>query len=54
MFFGILLIILGALLLLNEFGIIYWHHWGKLWPIIIIALGARMIFSNNKAKQIEQ
>lgn len=50
MFFGILLIILGAMLLLNEFGIISWHHWGMLWPVIIIAIGVRMLFTKVQLK----
>ncbi|MCK5126384.1 MAG: hypothetical protein KAR42_09020 [candidate division Zixibacteria bacterium] len=48
MFLGIVLVLVGSIWLLNEFGIIYWNNWGKLWPVIVIALGAKMIFNSKK------
>lgn len=48
MFFGIILVILGALMLLNQAGIIHWSFWGFLWPALIIAVGVRMIAGEKK------
>jgi hypothetical protein len=48
MFFGIVLVIIGALLLLNEIGIIDWSFWGFIWPVLIIAVGLRMIVGDKK------
>ncbi len=39
MFIGLILIIIGALLLLQHFGIIASDIWSLFWPIILIALG---------------
>ncbi len=43
MFFGFVLVIIGALLLLHEMGIIHWSFWGYIWPVLIVAVGLRMI-----------
>jgi hypothetical protein len=48
MFFGIVLVILGALLLLNEIGIINWSGWGVIWPILIIAVGVKLIAGDKR------
>jgi hypothetical protein len=50
MFFGIVLVILGALLLLNEMGVIHWSFWGYIWPVIIIAVGLKLIFGDKRLK----
>ncbi len=39
---GIVLIVLGVLLLLNS--LFSWLNWGRLWPIILIAIGLLLIF----------
>ncbi len=51
MFFGIVLIIIGALLLLNEIGVIHWSFWGYIWPVLIIAVGLRMIIGEKRPKK---
>jgi len=48
MFIGILLLLIGALLLLDKLGIIYGDFWDYLWPVALIALGASMIFERRK------
>ena len=54
MFVGILLLILGVLLLLEQLGIINTSAWGLIWPIALIALGASMVFKDkNKSKNID-
>lgn len=50
MFFGIVLVIIGALLLLNEMHIINWSFWGYIWPILIIAIGIRLITGDRARK----
>jgi len=49
MFFGIVLVIIGALLLLNELHIIHWSFWGFIWPVLIIAVGVKMIVGDKKS-----
>lgn len=47
---AILLIFVGVVLLLNNFGVIPWEVWGaiwKLWPVLIIAWGVQQIFRNS-------
>lgn len=51
MFFGIVLVIIGALLLLNEIGIIHWSFWGYLWPVLIVAVGMRLILGDKRVKR---
>jgi hypothetical protein len=52
MFVGIILLILGALMLLERLGIIYGDIWEYLLPIVLIALGASMVFrSQNKRSE---
>lgn len=53
MFVGILLLILGVLLLLEQLGIIETSAWGLIWPIALIALGASMIFRDKSKKDID-
>ncbi len=49
MFFGIVLVIIGAILLLSELGIIHnWSFWSYLWPVLIIAVGVRMIVGDRR------
>jgi len=48
MFFGIILVVIGALLLLNNMGIIYGSFWNYLWPVVIVAVGLRMIVGEKK------
>lgn len=50
LFGGLLLICLGAIFLLNNFGIIGWDIWFTLisfWPLFLIALGLKIMFRNN-------
>jgi hypothetical protein len=43
MFFGILLIIVGAFFLLKNLGIISGDLWSVFWPTIIIIIGIRTL-----------
>jgi TM2 domain-containing membrane protein YozV len=46
---AIVLIGLGLIFLLDNLGIFHWHWIGRLWPLILIALGLRIIFRNQWA-----
>ena len=46
--FGIILIIIGVLFLLGSFDLFWWFQWGYLWPVIIIIIGALIIFSTRR------
>lgn len=43
MFFGLVLVIIGAMLLMHEMGIIHWSFWSYIWPILIVAVGLKLI-----------
>lgn len=41
---GVLLVIVGALLLLDTFDVIEGVGFGELWPVILITVGATIIY----------
>ena len=43
MFFGIILIVVGAIFLAQNLNLISGDVWGTFWPIILIALGAGVL-----------
>ena len=47
---GIILIVLGILFLLGSFNFFWWFNWGNLWPLILVAIGALIIFSTRRRK----
>ena len=51
MFFGIVLIILGVLLLFGELGIIHGSFWGYFWPVLVIAVGIRLVVGEKTCKK---
>ncbi|MFH1700948.1 MAG: DUF5668 domain-containing protein [Candidatus Zixiibacteriota bacterium] len=49
---GILFILAGGLILMQNFGVIDWYAWediAALWPLILIAIGVEKIFAKSKA-----
>ena len=49
MFFGIVLVIIGAIILLGRMGIIHnYSFWGYLWPALIVAIGVKLITDKPK------
>jgi uncharacterized membrane protein HdeD (DUF308 family) len=50
MFIGLILIIAGILLILSRMDIISGGFWDYFWPIILIALGGKLIFDRRKLK----
>lgn len=47
---GVVLIVLGTLLLIDEYGLIPDFDFGHLWPIVVIALGITVIVTSLKNK----
>lgn len=48
---GLLLLAIGVMLLLNNLGALDWSYWGELimwWPLILIAIGLEKIFQKSK------
>jgi predicted membrane protein len=41
--FGLLLVVVGALMLLQKFNILTGDFWGYIWAIIIILLGLKLM-----------
>jgi len=42
---GITIIVIGILCLLASFNLFGWLNWGRLWPLILVAIGLLVIFS---------
>lgn len=52
---GVILIAIGVLLLLNTTGIVdfgFWHWIGRLWPVILIAIGLEKIFASSTSSSM--
>jgi len=49
MFVGFAFLIAGTLLLLSKLDIISGGFWDYFWPILLVALGAKMIFDRKKS-----
>ena len=52
---GLLLLTIGVMLLLNNLGTLDWSYWGELvmwWPLILIAIGLEKIFQKSKMSVI--
>ncbi len=48
MFIGLVLLILGLLLLLNQLGYISGDIWDYFWPLALMALGLSFIFEHRR------
>ncbi|MBI4294743.1 MAG: PspC domain-containing protein [Chloroflexi bacterium] len=42
---GIVLVLVGLLVLLSNFHLLWWFAWGKLWPLILVVIGLAIIAS---------
>ena len=47
-FFGLLLVVLGVLFLLQNIGVLSGASWGIIWPVLLIILGLSIVFKKNK------
>lgn len=43
---GFALVAIGLLILLGNFGLLWWLRLGKLWPLVLIAVGAVILLNN--------
>ncbi len=50
MFFGVLLVLLGTLMLLDHLGVISGPVWGYFWPIVLVAIGVSIIIRGRRKK----
>jgi hypothetical protein len=48
MLFGFLLLLLGCLMLLNQFGLLEGSLWNYFWPLVVIAIGVSIIIKNRQ------
>ena len=46
--FGLILILVGIVVILANFDIFWWFRWGYLWPAVIILIGATIIFGTRR------
>jgi hypothetical protein len=48
---GVVLILIGVMFLLRNYGYLHFHFWNffYLWPVIIVMIGINLIFANNKS-----
>ena len=48
---GSLLVVIGSLLLLHNFGWLHWPHWMRfdtLWPLLLVALGLGLVLKSRR------
>src|ERR1700744_4458448 len=47
---GVVLVLIGAAILLGNFGYLHFHWWNifHLWPIFLVIAGVNLVFANNK------
>jgi membrane-bound ClpP family serine protease len=48
MFFGLLLIVIGVIFLLQNLGYLSASAWGVLWPVIVVIIGLTFIFGRSR------
>jgi phage shock protein PspC (stress-responsive transcriptional regulator) len=47
---GAALLIIGALMLLDNLNVFWWFSWGRMWPLILVAIGAWLLYDRSKAR----
>ena len=45
---GIILVVVGVLILLANFNMLWWFSWGRLWPLILVAIGLVIIVGRSR------
>ena len=48
---GVILIVLGILFLLVNFGVLRWLNWDTLWPVVLIVVGLLLMVSMFRRRQ---
>jgi hypothetical protein len=49
-FGGVIVLLVGVILILNNFGIVAWEIWGAmapLWPVLLVIVGLRIVLGRN-------
>ena len=52
MCFGLLVIIVGVIFLLQNLGVLSGSAWGILWPVLLIALGFCFLLGHEKRRRV--
>lgn len=47
---GAILIILGALFLLDNLRLFWWLNWGRMWPIVLVAIGVYLLYDRSRTR----
>ena len=47
---GLVLLLLGAIFLLDNLGLFWWWNWDWMWPMVIIGLGLFLLANNARSK----
>jgi len=45
---GAALLIIGALMLLDNLNIFWWFSWGRMWPLVLVGIGAWLLYDRSK------
>lgn len=49
---GATLVILGVLFLLDNLRIFWWLSWGRMWPLVLVAIGAWLLYDRSRARRL--
>ena len=48
---GLILILVGVIFLLSNFGLFWWWDWDTTWPVIIMGVGLFLLVGNTRGKE---
>ena len=48
---GLILILVGVIFLLSNFGLFWWWDWHMTWPVIIMGVGLFLLVGNKREKE---
>ena len=47
---GIVLLVLGVLFLMDNLHIFWWFNWGQMWPVVLIIIGAFLVYDRSRPR----
>jgi phage shock protein PspC (stress-responsive transcriptional regulator) len=47
---GLVLLVLGVLFLFDNLGVFWWFRWGQMWPLVLIVIGAFLIYERSRPR----